>query len=536
MTLPIWSRPRLWRSYLMRARGWRAFALLFALGAVSALALAPLFFFPAMIIGLTGLIWLLDGSACSERPMRSGFWRGFVFGWGYFIAGCFWIGLAFWSRGPAYTPFAPLGVIGLATLLAPFWGAAGAVLARWGGRGPERVLVFAIALAVFEWMRGHILSGLPWNLPAHVWPAGGAISQSAAWVGVYGLTLITVYAFAAPAALVGRGVIGARLTPSLIAMAGMLVILVLGAVRLMSAQVEHQPDITLRIVQTDFTQREKWGEGGLERVRDRYLRLSHAEGYEEVTHLLWPEGALPTLLLEDVASLNALSDSLADGPVLLAGTTRAIDLPDGETRYYNSLVTVSFPDGAARWGRIYDKVWLVPFGEYMPLASAAEAVGIDVLSRVASFTPGPGPRLLSVDGAPPFMPLICYEGVFPNYVARAPSRPGWLFNLSNDAWFGDTTGPRQHLNQSLYRAIETGVPLVRSAARGVSGVSDPYGRMIVRISPRREGAYDAPLPQPLAPTVYSRLGDFPFWTAIAGLIVWIVFRRWRELKRMRRKP
>jgi apolipoprotein N-acyltransferase len=527
MRLPAWLHPRRIRARLAAGRGWRAAAIQAFAGALGALAMAPFFFWPALALSLIVLVWSLDGAARRDAPLRAGFFTGLSFAMGYFLAGTFWIAFAFANRGDEYILYILPIVPAFCALLAVFWGFAGALQARFGGRGPMRVLVFALLFAVFEWMRGHVLSGLPWNLPAYAWRAGGAVSQSASVLGVYGLSLLTLYVLAAPAALLGQGARGARAAPALAGAGLLLIVFTLGGLRLLDAPTDTHEGVRFRIVQANIGQREKW-DLGLEPVLERYLEFSTRPGLDEVTHVLWPEGALPYFPFEDADALEAMGEAFEGGQTLLFGLSRRTLGEEGEVLGYNSFASLTFPGGLARLDRLYDKVWLVPFGEYMPLEGVVQMLGIDALSRLGGYSSGPGARVLEIAGAPAMMPLICYEAIFPNFVAGAPARPDWFFNLSNDAWFGNTTGPRQHLNQALYRSIETGVPMVRTAAQGISGVSDGYGRMRVRIPPRAEGVYDVELPEAAPTTLYARAGDRLFFALVFVISAFIAWRRVRR--------
>ncbi|WP_300542765.1 apolipoprotein N-acyltransferase [Maricaulis sp.] len=517
--LPIW-RPRAW---LASRRGWRHRLYLFAGGGISALAMAPLHVWPALMAGLCLLLWSLDGARRTGRPLRSALLRGFIFGLGYFLAGTFWLAFAFITRGSGYAAMVPVAVPLFAALLAAFWGLAGVLYVLLAQRSEWRVLMFAVAITALEWVRGHLFGGLPWNLPAYTWPAGGAISQSASWFGVYGLTLLTVFMLSAPAVALGPRLRVRRLMPLIAGISIGLILICFGALRLSGIDVDGQSDMRLRLVQTGISQREKWAPDGAERTRDRYLALTARDGLDEVTHVIWPEGALPTFMLEDGETLGLIGERLDGGQVLLAGVNRRARGEDGYD-YFNALAVMRFPHGSPRVETLYDKVRLTPFGEMVPMSWLLEAIGFDEFTRY-QFSPGPAAATLDVPGAPPVMPLICYEAIFPEFVRSAPERPAWLFNISNDAWFGLTSGPYQHFNQARYRTIETGLPMVRSAAFGVSGVVGPAGRARVQIPPRTEGAFDVGLPSALVPPPYMWWGDTPLLALLIMMMAGVAVQR-----------
>ena len=525
--LPLW-RPHAW---LAARYGWRHLGVLFLAGAVSALSMAPLHVWPALALGLCVLVWSLDGARRRPRRTRVAFLRGFTFAFGYFLAGTYWIAFAFVTRGEGYAALVPIAVPAFTALLASFWGLAGVLYIWIAQRSPWRVLTFAVILTLTEWLRGHLFGGLPWNLPAYAWPAGGAVSQTAAWFGVYGLTLLTVFILSAPAAAlrVRRGRVG-HIGPALAGLGIGLILVFSGAMRLSGPDAGFQPDVRLRLVHPDIAQRAKWAPGGAERTRDRYLELTGREGLGNVTHVIWPEGALPTFMLEDDRTLGLIGRRLQGGQTLISGINRRAVTADGGYTYHNALVAMRFPGGSPRVDTLYDKVRLTPFSEIVPLSGLLRAIGLGEFARY-QFTPGPGASVLEVPGAPAVMPLICYEAIFPGFVGSVVDRPAWLLNISNDAWFGVTSGPQQHFNQARYRSIETGLPMVRSAARGVSGVVDPLGRTLARIQPGTDGVHDVNLPRPLGVPPYGWWGDAPVWIVMLAVLAGVMFLRRRSFVR-----
>ncbi|MBO6795689.1 apolipoprotein N-acyltransferase [Maricaulis sp.] len=524
-------QPWTWRVRLRHLDGWRGLVASFLAGMLAVLALAPYHIWPVWIVSLAVLLWRLDGARRGPKPLRGGFVTGLVFGMGYFLAGTFWVGFAFINRGPEFAALVPIALPLFAAMLAVFWGIAGAIYARFAQNTEWRVLSFAAIFALTEWLRSHIFSGLPWNLPAYTWSAGGAVSQSASWLGVYGLSFLTLLMFAAPAMLATRGLGPRRLLPALSGFALLCVLFFAGGLRLLSTTVPDVQDVRLRIAHSNITQAEKWGDDGEHVARDRYMSLTRQPGLDEVTHVLWPEGALPIYMLEDGQTLSRLGAALNDGPALIAGINRRARAGE-EVVYHNSLAAMRFQGGELSVDALYDKVLLVPFGETIPMASLISAIGFDEFARL-QFTPGPRAIVAEIPGLPPMMPLICYEAIFPHFWQSTSERPEWFFNLSNDAWFGDTSGPRQHLVQSRYRSIEAGIPLIRSASRGFSGVVDPLGRMPVMIAPDQEGAFDVTLPRALAPTPYSLYGDLLFWLMVLGVFAGLAVQKLRFIKKQK---
>ncbi|WP_375593792.1 apolipoprotein N-acyltransferase [Algihabitans albus] len=506
---------RAWAMGLSNVTGRRRLALAGAFGLLAAGALPPLYILPLLIPAFVGLVWLMDGTTTRSAA----FGVGWAFGVGYFLAGLYWVGIAMTVDFAAFWWFLPIAVGGLSVGLALFTGAA-TLVARWlGWRGPGRILLLTAAWLTAEWLRGWVLTGFPWNLLGSVWAVSDVMLQPAALGGVWLLSALTLIAAAAPATLAdagGRlqrwGLPAAAYGLLLLAAAG-------GALRLGLAPLPGEaavPDLRLRIVQPNIAQELKWQrELRLQHLRDQ-ANLSMAPGWEDITHVIWPETAVPFLLNRDSALLRELGQLARPDSVFLFGApTRDGGEDDAgpDRPIYNSVLALR-QDGeiAAR----YDKFHLVPFGEYVPFRGW---LGIDkITAGRRDFTPGPGLRTLELPGLPPVGALICYEVIFSGRVVGE-TRPAWLLNLTNDAWFGRSSGPHQHFATARLRAVEEGLPLVRAANTGISAVIDPYGRTLQRLNLDSAGTIDAALPEALAPTPYAHLGRWALLPMIVLLLL-----------------
>jgi len=330
--------------------------------------------------------------------------------------------------------------------------------------------------------------------------------QGVAWIGPYGLSLLTVAAAAALVPLLAETGFRRKSAGAALLLAPIAVLAAAGGVRLATAPAPDNlpmvPGVTLRLVQPNIEQREKWRPELRARHFARHLRLSEGAAAAGITHVIWPEAATPFLLTESPEALRQIGAVTPAGGATILGTPRR-RAADG--LYGNAVVTVSH---RGKIGEIYDKHQLVPFGEYIPFENWLP------LERLAagrgSFAPGAGPRSVAVPGAPPFSPLVCYEAIFPRKVAASDNRPGWLLNVTNDAWFGKSDGPFQHLSIARLRSIEEGLPMVRVANTGVSAAIDPYGRIIDRLGLGETGVLDIQLPRPVASPLYANAGDGSF--------------------------
>jgi apolipoprotein N-acyltransferase len=526
-------------------RGRRAHLAAAILGVGSVLAFPPFFFWPALIVGLTGMIWLLDGASLTERPGRAAFARMFAFGFGYFLAGLYWIVAAFLVDPGAHLVFVWLPLIILPAGLALILSAVFVVFFRFWRSGPSRLLLFAAAFMAAEWIRGELfgLGGLPWNLPAMVWSPGGAMSQSASIWGVYGLSLLTVLAFVTPAALSDQG--GGRAggpAAALIAAVACGALWGWGAQRL-SAPPQPPTGLTVRLVEAGTPQNRKFDPGvGAEMVR-RFIELTGEDGPSAADIVIWPEGALPYYLFEWPDALEAITEPLG-ARRLIVGLARRERVGEADERSYNSLAVLDAESARTGPSALYDKHRLVPFGEFTPFRELAGLLGVKTLQALAAggFDAGPLPASVRAEGVPAFGPLICYEAIFPGLSPRGGDRPLWLVNISNDAWFGGLTGPHQHAAQARYRSIEEGLPMARVAAGGATGIVDAHGRWTVTGRPAdpaasgpdpegwRSSVAEGEMPPALAPTLFGRWRHGFFFAMLAATILaaWALSRSARS--------
>ncbi len=475
-----------WR-WLAGLRGWHAAGAAFGLGALSAAALPPVHAIPVLLLAVPGLLALIGSSAGA----REAGWRGFCFGFGHHLVGLYWITEAILIEAAKFWWFVPLAVPALAAVLALFIALPSAA-AWWARPGWRRVAVLAGAWVLADLARQFIGTGFPWNLWGSVWavpgPIGDVMLQPAAWVSVHGLTLATLLLAATPA--LGRRAMAVGAV-ALLVWAGA------GVTRLHVAIPSPPPGLDVVLVQGNVPQGHKWDRAFAMDTFGRYLALTRA-GMEQARRpavVIWPETASPFLLEQDAAARAAI--------VAAADTTALI----GSVRFgaagrpYNSLMALL---NAGPPAAVYDKWHLVPFGEYQPTWFP---LAIQVVPG-GGFAAGPGPATLHVAGLPPVGALICYEAIFPGQVADEADRPDWLVNVTNDAWFGNSTGPRQHLAAARLRAVEEGLPLMRAANTGISAGFDAYGRELGRLGMGKAGTLVLALPGHLPPTLFARLGLF----------------------------
>ncbi len=501
------------------ARGWPRFFMVLCAGCCAALALPPLDLWPALAIGFPVLLLALEGAGASR--WRSSFLCGWAFGFGYFLVAFHWIGFAFLVDAATYLWMMPFAVGGLAAAMAIYWGLAAMAVRIAGLNGLPLALAFAAFLGLAEDLRGRLFTGFPWAAPGLAAIGMGPLAQTAALIGMTGLTVLIVLWSGLPLAI-GRGrrqgLAAFAILMSLPLLAGF------GWWRLAVPEGADVPGVLLRVVQPNISQDEKWREDNARQIFDKLKTLSatpvNSGPSGAPTHIIWPESAVPFLIDESPVARQELAVLLQGRSTLFTGALRRepnqIDA-QGEPAVHNSIIIF---DGNGQVTGHYDKWRLVPGGEFLPFEWLLEPLGFrKVVTVPGSFQAGPGPMTITVPGAPPAALLVCYEIIFPQHLVSPDHRPSWIVNVTNDGWFGHSTGPYQHLAQAQLRAIEQGLPIVRAANTGISAVIDSYGRLRESLPLGYSGVLDARLPPALRGTFYAAWGDDGLYLLVLACLV-----------------
>lgn len=496
-------------------------ALAFAGGLCVALSMPPLHLWPLLIAGLSFLFIALHRET-GKRALAI----GWCFGFGHFLLGLFWIGNALLVPGNEFLWAWPFAVLGLPLALAFFpalgcWAAARLVpLSGWRGYA-----ALTAGLMLSEWLRGHILTGFPWGLYGYGWAGVLPLVQSVSLFGVYGLSFLSILWGFLPGFLLvtrpARRVTVAALCIALLSLGGLYG---WGAYRL-SSPVENRDDIMVRVVQPNIAQEDKWnGNMAVPNLQKLVWNSSSDFLPGKRYAIIWPETAITDYIAADPNASDFIRSEIfppGRNGYLFSGVLRHATAADGKPAYFNSLVAY---DRELQPAATYDKSHLVPFGEYIPFQ---RFIPLRPVVQFSGFTPGDGVKTAFTGSFPGFSALICYEVIFPGRVAKKAPAPEWIINATNDGWYGDSPGPYQHLAKAIFRAVEEGVPLVRSANTGISAIINPHGRVLGRIGYNTAGYIDAPLPRPVLPqTPYSRYGDFFTYALFLSLLcfIWITRR------------
>jgi apolipoprotein N-acyltransferase len=485
-------------------RGWRADLVSLLGGTVSALALPPVHAVPVLLLTIPALLRQIGLAAGPRAAARRGWW----FGLGLYVASLYWVTEAILFEAARFWWVVPFAVPGLSAFLAVFIAAACAVtrLARFGW---PRLLTFAGAWTLADLARQFALSGFPWNPLGSVWAMpnriGDVMIQPAALIGVHGLTFATMFVAGLPLLrwrwrAAGIGLLAAWA--------------LFGLVRLDQPQ-PPATGVTVLVIQGNVAQDMKWDRSRMVAIFRHYLAMTQqaVAGVTGPAVVIWPETASPALLETDAPARTLIAEAAGGHPALIGGIRF-----DRSDRPRNSLFVLG-PGGAI--ADLYDKWHLVPFGEYQPgwWPSWFE------IFPGGGFRAGDGPRTLAIPGLPPAGALICYEAIFSGQIVDPSMRPSWLVNVTNDAWFGNSSGPRQHLAAARLRAVEEGLPLVRAANTGISAVFDARGHEVARLALNQTGILSVVLPPAIVSTLYARLGlTLPLALGVIAVAVGLVTR------------
>jgi len=462
--------------------------MLLLLGCFATLALPPFYWLPLLIPSLTGLYLFASHSATQKRSVADGWWWGL----GYFVSGLYWFAYPLLIEPEKFGWLIPFAILGISAILALYIGIATGIFARISKQFPQHVwlswIVFALCFGLMEWLRAHLFTGFPWNLIGYSWTITDTAIQGGWYLGVYGLGILTVLVSTLPILLLKNTTSGSYVYSASL---GLLVLffVMLGA-RLPDSTLitDKNNSIKLRLVQGNIPQSLKWDPQGRLDAVNIHSKLSLRDGHENLDAIIWAESAMGFSFTSGDQWAKRLATITPKEGVLITGVTRYVQQTD--TPYlYNSIQVL---DNNAQVTAIYDKRKLVPFGEFIPLRWLIP-LEKKITHGMLDFTPGEGNGVVTSKTIPNFLSLICYEAIFPELVTDTKNAK-WILNITNDAWFGDSTAPHQHLQMSRMRAVEAGLPMARVANSGITTAYDSYGRALGQIPLNTQNVIDITLP------------------------------------------
>lgn len=437
----------------------------FVLGAFVALALPPVYIIPLAFIGFSSHFLML----LNAKKAKTAFWLGWWFGFGYFVAGLYWISFALLVDFKQFGWLMPFAIFGIPSILAFYIAFVALVVFKIKFGKLSSLLIYACLWTIFEILRAKLFTGFPWNLIGYSWGFSDNIIQIASVGGIWILSFVSVLIFPSLALINKHNYIKIFL----FILAVIVGLLGFGYNRLNNANNEYVKNIKVRVVQGNVKQSEKFSYESRVKILDKYKLLSTQNRSDDITHLIWPETAIPFHVENKSGALEYIKDAIPKNGSLITGALRAkLDVQGNYQKLWNSIFVI---DNQGQIESFYDKNHLVPFGEYIPFRSIIPFKKIT--EGTLDFSKGIGTQTLKTESFINFSPLVCYEVIFPNKVADLASDPKLMINVTNDAWYGNTSGPYQHMMMAKFRATEQGLPLIRAANNGISAIFDSYGRV-----------------------------------------------------------
>jgi len=521
----------------MLSFGWRRFLLLLIAGAVAGLSMPPLFFLPLIFLAFPIWVWALDGAEEKTglgRIFGPAFSIGLSFGLGYFLVALHWLGAAFFVDGGWLLILMPFAVLALSAVLAMFWGFASSLAFYFWSDSAWRILALAFFLTTAEILRGHLFSGFPFDLLGYALSANDMMAQITSVIGIYGLSAITALIAFMPALIwpADNRALTRRLIPFFTIIVIIVVQMAYGQYRLDSVKIIEREDIKLRLVQPNIKQAQKWQAGASDMIMERLISLSKTKlnasdaGLNGITYVIWPEAAIPSYLSQKPQYVAQIGRMLPLGKYLITGAPRDEILANGERVAYNSIMMFN---SSGEVVDSYDKIHLVPFGEYLPFENIFKKFGLkQFVPGNDGWKAGKTRSVMSANSIAPFLPLICYEAIFSASLGKDIKNADFILNLTNDGWFDGSIGLEQHFHHVKIRAIEEGRSLVRVANTGITALIDPLGRVRAQINIGEAGILDISPPRPLAGTFFTKYKNNPLFLVLFIVFLGLVFQKIRN--------
>ena len=502
-------------------QSFRSYIIVFLCGIFTTASLPPYFLLPLLPLALSTFFYFIYTASSAKQRFLRGWW----FGFGFFTTSIYWFAYALLVDAEQFGWLIPFAIGGIGCILALFHATAMlACTSFFHTRSTvQHIIWFSLCLFAAEWARGNLFSGFPWNLIGYIWTFSTTSIQLGAFFGIYILTGLTVLIATLPALMFipaksdhEKTIQKLFLKVTILSLCALATACIF---RLSTAPTTFYDGINLRIVQGNIPQSLKWDpQGRLEGIRT-YAALSMMEGHDTISHIIWPESAMTYAFESQDYWAKELSTIVPPKGLLLTGTIRREIDKNNQEHLYNSLQGL---DANANVTLHYNKRHLVPFGEYVPFRTI---LPIEKITKGSiDFSSGDASQTISAKGLPSLQPIICYESIFPELARGA--YPRWLLLITNDAWFGDSSAPYQHLHMGRMRAVEQGVPLIRAANTGISAVIDSYGRILHSLPLNEEGVIDSQLPKPAgAATLFNSYELLMYIFYISGCILYCIYKK-----------
>jgi len=497
------------------------FLIPFFLGAITTLGFSPYNFtfvnFASFSI-LLFLILLIKTKTTSryvkKKSNRYFFYLGCAFGFGFFLAGNYWLSISL-SHDEMFKGLIPLALIFIPLFLSLFFGLAILFAGPFSERSISFVLIFSIIFSLFEFLRGNLLTGFPWNLISYTWTWSLESIQILSLIGTYSLSLISITIFCCPFLFFQKQFHKKNLIFTFVLFIIFTSNYFYGTYKNKNTKYNFDETINIKVVSPNFSIKD-YNINSEEFQLKRLIKISDPEKNKK-TLFIWPEGIFYQSYLEDIKKYqNLFAKSFFENHLIILGINNFVKVNNLEDeKYFNSLVVLNHKLEIVS---LYNKINLVPFGEFLPFEKILSRFGLKKITQgYSSFSPGEIRENINLGiefEEKSILPLICYEIIYSGKIKNKNQYPDLVVNISEDAWFGKSIGPYQHFSKAIYRSIEDGVFTARSANRGISAFIDPSGRIIKSLNTRESGSIELNFPHFYKATLFSNYGNKIFFLII----------------------
>ena len=493
----------------------------FLLGVITIFSFSPynftfvnFFTFPILLF----LIYLVKKRTQSvyriKKSNRFFFYIGLSFGFGFFLFGNYWISISL-THDDIFKELIPFALILIPLFLSLFFGLAILIIGRFSEKNIYFILLFSLVFSIFEYLRGNLFTGFPWNLIAYTWSWSIESIQVLSLIGSYSLSLISLTFFCIPFIFFKNKIIKSNIIFSILFLLIFIGNYFYGSHKINNSNYNFDRNIYVKIVSPNFSMEDYSYNSELQQL-ERLIRISQPIK-DRKTLFIWPEGIFYQSYLDNIVLYKDLFlDKFSENHLIALGINNFVNIDDlNNKKYFNSLVILN---NKLEVISVYNKLNLVPFGEFLPFEKALSKIGLKKITPgYSSFSPGQDRKIIKLSNEyneKLILPLICYEIIYPGKIKTKRQYPDLVINISEDAWFGDSIGPYQHYTKAIYRSVEEGVFIARSANKGVSGLIDPNGRSLKFLDRSESGNVEHKMPQYSGSTLFSNYGNKIFFLII----------------------
>jgi len=462
-----------------------------------------------------------------KKSSRYFFYLGCAFGFGFFLSSNYWIAISL-THDPAFQSFIPFAVILIPLFLSLFFGLAIFIAGPFAGKNISFILLFSLVFSLFEYLRGNLLTGFPWNLISYTWSWSMEITQILSLIGAYSLSLISITFFCIPFLFLQKKLIKRNVFFTLFFLIIFTSNYYYGSKKISNSDYNFDKKFDIKIISPNFSLKD-YNHQSEESQLKRLIKISAPEANKK-TIFIWPEGIFYESYLEDIKKYKYLfENNFSEKHLVILGINNFVNIDDANEKYFNSLVVLN---NRLEIFSTYNKINLVPFGEFLPFEKTLSKFGLKKITHgYNSFSSGEERKLINLGvkfNEKLIIPLICYEVIYPGKIKNKDQFPDLIINISEDAWFGQSIGPYQHFTKAVYRSIEEGVFIARSANKGISAFINPNGKVIKSLQTRESGNIQLNFPYFKSTTLFSNYGNKIFFLIILLYIFLIlIFRKFK---------